>query len=254
MPRSPPSAAARPVDAPIAGHSGIQPIDADAKVATLASTAYGRLRREIIAVEIPPGSRLHTRQLCARYDMGLSPIREALSRLSSEGLVRQSDQRGFMVTPLTEADLDALTRTRCWLNETGLRESIAHGDSAWEEAVIVSFHRLSKVPRFIGDDAARNPAWDAAHLLFHATLVSACRSPWLVGFCQQLFDAFERYRNLSAFTAAARPGHVDEHRAIMEAAVARDADAACTLLRQHFELSVTLVRQHLAVQSWGATS
>ena len=120
------------------------PADAESKVATLASAAYGRLRREIIAVEIPPGSRLHTRQLCARYDMGLSPIREALSRLSSEGLVRQSDQRGFVVTQLTGADLDALTRTRCWLNEIGLRESIAHGDDAWEKSVIVSFHRLSR--------------------------------------------------------------------------------------------------------------
>jgi DNA-binding GntR family transcriptional regulator len=219
-------------------------VDAETKVATLASAAYGRLRREIIAVEIPPGSRLHTRQLCARYDMGLSPIREALSRLSSEGLVRQSDQRGFVVTQLTRDDLDALTRTRCWLNEIGLRESIAHGDDAWEEAVIVSFHRLSRVPRFI--DAARNPVWDAAHQTFHATLVAACRSPWLTGYCAQLFDAFERYRNLSAFTAAARPGHVDEHRAIMETAARRDADAACYLLRNHYELSATLVRKHLA--------
>jgi GntR family transcriptional regulator, carbon starvation induced regulator len=226
------------------------PADAESKVATLASAAYGRLRREIISVEIPPGSRLHTRQLCARYDMGLSPIREALSRLSSEGLVRQSDQRGFVVTQLTGADLDALTRTRCWLNEIGLRESIAYGDDAWEESVIVSFHRLSRVPRFFGD--VRNPVWDAAHQTFHAALVAACRSPWLTGFCAQLFDAFERYRNLSAFTAAARPGHVDEHQAIMEATTRRDADAACRLLREHFELSATLVRKHLAFP--GATS
>ncbi|HEY4174783.1 MAG TPA: GntR family transcriptional regulator [Rhodopila sp.] len=217
----------------------------ETKVATLASAAYGRLRREIIAVEIPPGSRLHTRQLCARYDMGLSPIREALSRLSSEGLVRQSDQRGFVVTQLTAADLDALTRTRIWLNDTGLRESIIHGDTTWEEQVIVSFHRLSRIPRFIDD--ARNPAWDIAHQAFHAALVSACRSPWLTGYCEQLFDAFERYRNLSAFTAAARPGHGDEHRAIMEAAIARDADKACHLLQEHYELSATLVRQQLSL-------
>jgi DNA-binding GntR family transcriptional regulator len=59
---------------------------------------------------------------------------------------------------------------------------------------------------------------------------------------------------LSAFTAAARPGHVDEHKAIMTAAIARDADAACRLLRQHFELSATLVRQQLAFQSWEAMS
>jgi DNA-binding GntR family transcriptional regulator len=222
----------------LTGHQRMPP-------ATLASAAYGRLRREIIAVEIPPGARLHTRQLCARYDMGLSPIREALSRLSSEGLVRQSDQRGFVVTQLTAADLDALTRTRIWLNERGLSESITHGDDTWEEHVILSFHRLSRIPRFVQD--ARNEAWDTAHQTFHAALVAACRSPWLIGYCEQLFDAFERYRNLSAFTAAARPGHVDEHRAIMEAAIGRDTAKACHLLRQHFELSATLVRKQLSL-------
>jgi GntR family transcriptional regulator, carbon starvation induced regulator len=227
---------------------------ADNKAETLASAAYGRLRREIIAADIAPGSRLHTRQLCARYDMGLSPIREALSRLSSEGLVRQSDQRGFVVTPLTEADLDALTRTRCWLNETGLRESIAHGDSAWEEQVVVSYYRLSRVPRFSDGGDTRNPPWDAAHQAFHEALVAACRSPWLIGYCEQLFNAFERYRNLSAFTKAARPAHVDEHKAIMEAATARNAEAACQLLRQHFELSAKLVREHLAFHPVGAAS
>jgi DNA-binding GntR family transcriptional regulator len=111
--------------------------------------------------------------------------------------------------------------------------------------VILSFHRLSRIPRFVQD--ARNEAWDAAHQTFHAALVAACRSPWLIGYCEQLFDAFERYRNLSAFTAAARPGHVDEHRAIMEAAIGRDAAKACHLLRQHFELSATLVRKQLSL-------
>ena len=167
---------------------------------------------------------------------------------------RQSDQRGFVVTPLTEADLDALTRTRCWLNETGLRESIAHGDSAWEELVVVSFYRLSRVPRFSDDGDIRNPPWDAAHQAFHEALVAACRSPWLIGYCEQLFNAFERYRNLSAFTKTARPDHVDEHKAIMEAATARNAEAACQLLCQHFELSAKLVREHLAFHPVGAAS
>ncbi len=216
---------------------------AEPGASTLASTAYFRLRRDIIGAELPAGSRLHTRQLCARYDMGLSPIREALSRLSSEGLVRQSDQRGFAVAPLNEQDLDELTRTRTWLNETGLRESIAEGDSAWEEAVVLSLHRLSRVKRFV--EESRNPAWEDAHRQFHRSLIAACRSGWLIGFCEQLFDAFERYRNLSPFTGKARPNHLREHRDIMEAAVARDAETACRLMRAHFETSATIVREHL---------
>jgi DNA-binding GntR family transcriptional regulator len=216
----------------------------EAGAATLASTAYARLRREIIDAEIAPGTRLHTRQLCARLQMGLSPIREALSRLSSEGMVQRHDQRGFSVAPLDAADLDELTRTRSWLNETGLRESIAAGDAMWEEQVVLTFHRLSRLPRFLPDEA-RNPDWETAHRQFHQALIGGCRSHWLVGFCAQLFDAFERYRNLSPFTGSARPDHLDEHRAIMEAALARDAARAVDLLRAHFALSATLVRPHL---------
>ncbi len=218
---------------------------AQSGTATLASAAYALLRRDIIGATLPAGSRLHTRQLCARYDMGLSPIREALSRLSSEGLVIQADQRGFSVTPLSEADLDELTRTRTWLNETGIRESIARGDAAWEEQVVLSFHRLSRVPRFLDGETARNPPWDEAHRLFHGSLVAGCESRWLNGFCEQVYDAFDRYRNLLPFTGQSRPGHLREHRDLMEAVVARDAEAACRLLRAHFETSATIVREHL---------
>ncbi|MFT8244995.1 GntR family transcriptional regulator [Roseomonas sp. BN140053] len=212
---------------------------------TLASAAYSRLRDEIISTEIAPGTRLRTRQLCARYEMGLSPIREALSRLSSEGLVVQSDQRGFTVAPLSAADLAELTRTRTWLNETGLRESIAHGGQDWEEALLLAFHRLSRIPRFGEGIGPRNPAWDAAHRHFHRCLIAGCRSGWLLGFCDQLFDAFERYRNLSAFTPRTRPDHVGEHEALTRAALARRAEEAAQLLRAHFALSAELALGHL---------
>ena len=213
---------------------------------TLASRVYAQLRQDIIRGEVAPGARLHTRDLCKRFDTGLSPVREALSRLSSEGLVRQSDQRGFAAAPLSLADLDELTRTRATLNEAALRDSIRRGGVAWEEGVALACFRLSRVPRFLGDSGARNPDWDAAHRSFHQALIGGCDSHWMEGFCDQLFDAFERYRNLSPFSDQTRPGHQEEHHAIMEAAVARDAEAACGLLRAHFELSETLVRQHMA--------
>ncbi|MGX9962169.1 GntR family transcriptional regulator [Roseomonas sp. F4] len=219
---------------------------AEGGATTLASRVYAQLRQEIIRGEVAPGARLHTRDLCKRFDTGLSPVREALSRLSTEGLVRQSDQRGFAAAPLSLADLDELTRTRTTLNEAALRDSIRRGGAAWEESVALACFRLSRTPRFVGPDAARNPDWDAAHRVFHQALVGGCDSRWMEGFCDQLFDAFERYRNLSPFTDRTRPQHQDEHRAIMEAAVARDAETACALLRAHFALSETLVRDHMA--------
>ena len=62
---------------------------------TLASQAYTQLRTELLAGAIEPGSKIRIRQICAHIGVGLSPMREALNRLVNEGLVIQSDRRGF---------------------------------------------------------------------------------------------------------------------------------------------------------------
>jgi DNA-binding GntR family transcriptional regulator len=213
---------------------------------TLASAAYDRLRREIITVSIPPGEKLHIRSLCDRFGVGLSPMREALSRLSSEGLVSQSDHRGFAVAGLSEEDLVDLTRARCWVNELAVRNSIAHGDAAWEESVVLSFHRLSRTPRFetaSGDE--RSPAWETAHRKFHSSLIAASGSRRLEQYCEHLFDSSERYRHVGRKAGIKGENRDQEHRALMEAVVARDADAAGRLIKTHFEHTAELVRKVL---------
>jgi len=64
-----------------------------------------------------PGEKLRIEVLRTRYDVGGTPLREAMNRLSTEGLVTQSEQRGFRVTPVSADELLELTRTRCWINE-----------------------------------------------------------------------------------------------------------------------------------------
>ncbi len=214
---------------------------------TLTSAVFDALRRAIIAGEFGPGEKLRVRQLAERFGTGLSPVREALNRLLHEGLVQQSDLRGFSVAPATEADLDELTKARLWANEKALRESIAHGGAAWEENVLVAYHRLSRIEaRLEGSQPDIDPAWDAAHAAFHLQLIDACGSRWLTGFCTQLFGLADRYRHLSrtAPQAGARRRN-DEHRMIMEAAVARDADKASHLLNEHFLTTARLSRDAL---------
>jgi DNA-binding GntR family transcriptional regulator len=208
---------------------------------------YQRIRSEIIEAKLEPGSRLKIQDLCDRYQSSLSPVREALNKLSTESLVLQNAQRGFTVAAFSLEDLEQLMRAKRWLNEIGLRESIVHGDLAWEEGVAVSFYALSKETRYI--DAARlerNPAWDAAHQRFHAALIDGCRSDWLKGFCSTLFDASERYRALARQKGLTRPTHLDEHRGIMEMTVTRQADRAVSLLNAHFDRTAELVRRTLA--------
>jgi GntR family carbon starvation induced transcriptional regulator len=215
---------------------------------TLASDITEELRRDIISGSLAPGGKIRLRQVAERFGVGMSPVREALNRLSRDRLVDQSDLRGFRVAPISEGELDELMRARCWLNETGLRQSIARGDAAWEEAVVVAFHRLSRVPdRLTPTNTVLNPAWDAAHRVFHRSLLAACGSHWIVDFCDRLFDVADIYRHVSR---AARDAHArepsDEHRAIMEATIARDADKAVDLLNRHFLRTAALYKDAVA--------
>lgn len=214
---------------------------------TLASHAYQRLRQDIISGAHAPGAKLRILELCDRYAIGPSPIREALNRLSRDGLVAQSDHRGFSVTALSRAHLEELTKTRCWLTELGLRESIAHGDSAWEEGIVLAQHRLSRVPRHVSgeDGSTYNTAWEEAHRAFHRSLIAACGSVWLIGFCEQLFDAADCYRHLARATSRKRKAPRDEHPAMVEAILARDAESAVALLRAHYMRTADLVRDQL---------
>jgi GntR family carbon starvation induced transcriptional regulator len=215
---------------------------------TFASLAYNQLRRDIVAGRFDPGAKLHIQKLCERYEVGLNPMREALNRLSREGLVTQSDRRGFRVISLDFDHLEALNKTRCWLNEIGLRESILHGGEGWEEAVLLSERRLARLPRHLGDgdEIVSNPAWEDAHRQFHASLLSACGSPWVITYCDQLFDAAEWYRNISRISVSRRERRVSEHKDIAKAALARDVSKATALLTQHFVRTAELVRERLS--------
>ena len=213
---------------------------------TLATSVYDRMREDILTGKLPPGDKLRADFLRARYEVGTSPMREALNRLSADGLVVHEDQRGFRVAAVSTAELEELLKTRCWLEEIALRQSIANGDAAWEETIVLSFHRLSRQPRSASEDSyAFNPEWENLHHEFHRNLISACGSRWLIGYCDQLNDQTLRYRQIAANVDDPRRNEVEEHREIMEATVTRNAAAAVKLLIQHFEDTNELIRKHV---------
>jgi GntR family carbon starvation induced transcriptional regulator len=211
---------------------------------TLASSMHARLRHDILRGVFRPGEKLPIDALCARYAVGATPLREALNRLSAEDLVARADQRGFRVAPVSLADLEELTKTLCWIGSLGLREAIRNGNADWEEAVLLSAHRLARVAREGQEGySSFNPEWEARHRAYHLTLISACGSRWLVDFYGMLLDRNARYRYL-AFADASEPRDaVAEHRAITEAVLARDADRATELAEVHIRRTAETVAQ-----------
>jgi DNA-binding GntR family transcriptional regulator len=161
----------------------------------------------------------------------------------SDGLVERREQRGFVVAGISAVDLAEITKTRCWLEEVALRESIAAHSTAWEEALVLAHHRLARTPRSLSDSRFEdNPEWEPLHRAFHRALINGCGSRWLLSFCDQLADQHHRYRRLSAPRAFAKRSVKGEHQQLLEAAVEGRADDAVALLRAHFERTAKIIR------------
>ena len=200
---------------------------------SLTSLAVERLRGDILAGQLRPTERLRIQALSERYGIGATAIREALSRLVTDGLVDSEDQRGFCVTPVSREDLTDLTQTRVEVEGSALRLALKHGGIDWESNVLSAFHRLQRTP--VPSSPELHEAWVAVHRQFHETLIAGCASPWTLRLCRLLYDQSERYRNLAEqYTSEKNRDAAKEHRELMEAAMARDADRAVQLLSGHF--------------------
>jgi DNA-binding GntR family transcriptional regulator len=211
--------------------------------ATRATSLYDQLRTDLLAGALEPGSKLAIEALAEHYATSATPLREALNRLVSDGLVERREQRGFVVAGISADDLAEITKTRCWLEEIALRESIAAHTTEWEEALVLAHHRLAKAPRSLATDRFEdNPEWEPLHRAFHRALIAGCGSRWLLGFCEQLADQHHRYRRLSAPRAFAKRGVKSEHQQLLEAALQGRVDDAVALLRQHFERTAKIIR------------
>ena len=215
--------------------------------ATLASSIAARLRMAIMEGELAPGAKLRLEDLRTQYQVSLSPLREALSRLSMDGLIEVAEQKGYRVAPVSLENYEEITILRTELESLALRRSIEMGDDRWEGAMVAAFHRLHKLEKARTDDAPID-AWELAHREFHNTLIGASHMPLLSKMCGTLHDLSDRYRRILLRTRSFDRGVDDEHRRIMDAALERDADKATRLLQKHVERTASnvlvLLRQH----------
>ncbi|WCP15975.1 HTH-type transcriptional repressor GlaR (plasmid) [Sphingobium sp. AntQ-1] len=209
---------------------------------TLVEAVYAQLRQDIIRGRLAPDSKLRMSDLRERYNVGASPLREALNRLMSGGLVAAIGQKGFHVPPLSHAELLDLTETRILIETEALRQSIAAGDDAWESSVEGAFHALRKIELAPDSDSEEREKRNRA---FHMALVSACPLKKLVSIFGTLYDQHERYR-----AAAFRLNRTDrevhrEHKKICEAALTRDADLATNAARDHVLVTAQLIEAEM---------
>ena len=222
------------------------------RATTLSELVYGSVRGDILAGRLRPGERLRLAALTERHSVSLSVVREALTRLAAQKLVTAEPQLGFAVATVSSAELEDLTDVRCDIEGLALRRAIERGDIAWEGRLVSAHHILANTSATDpGDPQRLTEEWAAAHADFHGALVDGCGSPTLRQIRRSLYVAAELYRRWSL---PAEVAHLNtrprrdvpaEHRALMEATLARDADRAVALLVEHIRYTTRILLESM---------
>jgi DNA-binding GntR family transcriptional regulator len=213
---------------------------------TLVEGAYLALRNDIIKGVYTPSSKLKVEHLKDIYQVSGGTLREALALLVADSLVYAEGQKGFFVSAMSLKDFKEITELRVMLEMQALKQSIENGNDKWEADVMGAYHRLALAEKklALGDIEERNAQfslWEERNAAFHAALVSACESKWILQFIGILYQQSERYRSLGVQygTNLKRDLHA-EHEALKDAALARNIPLCSDILAQHIGITYEL--------------
>lgn len=201
---------------------------------SLANDLTNRLRNDILTGRKKPGDYLRLQELSDEFQVSLSPIRESLSVLSSEGLVEQVGQRGHKVAPLLRDHFIDATRARIALGTLCLRISIEKGGDDWEASVVSSFWKLNKIEQSVWEEGTV-AQWEKHHHRFHESLVGGCQSAMLLEFSQISRRVTDRFRRVCIQKTSPDQKVWKEHETIYELTIARRSEEACEALAAHIQ-------------------
>ena len=203
-----------------------------ADTAAISDRIYSRIRTDVILGRLEPGQRLTLDRMRSAYGTSIGTLREVLNRLASEGFVAAEGARGFEVAPASVENLRELADMRLLLERHALRESFEAGDIEWEGRVVAAHHKLATTEkRMLAGDHSENEAWKRYDAAFHNALISACGSNLLLQTHAAVYDKYLRYLVLAnVFRGRVA---VNEHRKLLDCALARDWKSAQRTLDAH---------------------
>ena len=227
------------------------------KARTKSEDAYNSLRRDILEARLAPSTPLKLHKIQEMYGLGWTPLREALSQLEAEHLVISIPNKGYVVTPISFAGLEDLTKTKKILELPLLREAMEFGDTSWEAGIVAAHYRLSKEASPLDGhiDIENYIGWAQAHNEFHSALLSASKSAWQQRFHLQVTDHMRRHgRVLCASLSHTKPENyllaveaspalreaycLETHTALMDAVLNREVEKACEMTARQIELII----------------
>jgi len=199
------------------------------------------IRRSVLTGVLPAGKEFSIRDLASQLGVSHIPIREALRRLESQGLIVLRQARSAAVAPLSIADMEAIYRLRSVI-ELPLAESSAGKHST---------EQIARLERLLED--SRNPdpefAWQA-HFDLHAALVEPAANEWDRRVLHTLWIATERYSHLvfdpTQITVEERKLRYDRHKILVDAALGADGAAMSAALDEHLSVNRDRIREFIA--------
>jgi DNA-binding GntR family transcriptional regulator len=198
---------------------------------TLWEQVRDRLREDILAGRLEPGAELSEVALAREFGTSRGPLREALGRLASEGLVTITPRRGAVVTQLSREEFIDAYQVREALETLAVRLAVP----LMSDAEVAHLRELCELM----DRAARD---DAVHVFFdtnnsfHEALVRGSRNRKLYEVHRMLVGQMVPYLPRSLELRGNLQQSVAEHQAILVAIEERDADRAAELLAEHIEV------------------
>jgi len=187
-----------------------------------------RLRQQIFARELEPGSWIDELKLCAEYGISRTPLREALKVLAVEGLVTMKLRRGAYVTEMSREDVAEVYHLLALLESDAAGEVARHASAAQLAALQALHDRLVKQQR-------HRDAFFAANERFHVALLEAAGNRWRQQIVADLRKVMKLNRHHSLFKRGRIAESLAEHHQLMQALHARDSKAARRLMKTHFE-------------------
>jgi len=199
--------------------------------ATLADRVYQNLRADILSNRLPPDSPLRESAIANALEVSRGPVREALRRLEAEGLVSLIPRRGAVVSSLSREEFLDGYRVREALETLALRLAVPR----LGKDDLAELERLHE--RMIQHaEAEDRDAFFAANTAFHALIVDRSGNRQLQQFYQPLVNQMRRYQLRSAQLRGGLSRSCEEHRQILQAIKAGDADQASALLSEHIRV------------------
>ena len=204
----------------------------------LAERAYEALRTRILDLRLLPGQLVIEPDLAAELGMSRTPIREALARLRFEGLVAASPRRGFVVTVPTVEHMREVYEVIAGIEGQAVKLAAERADASvlaqLEESLAAQEAALAAIDAS-SDSAEALAAWTAADKRFHRLLREAAGNRVMLELMRQFEGHLHRAR-VAAIRLRPRPRQsTDEHRAVLDAIIARDPDRARHLHLAHRE-------------------